>query len=802
MAAFLLQGDGMKRLLLVLAVAVFVGVSLHAAPVKVQAKDAPRRVTELATDWRFMRGDVASAEESAFDDGAWQRVSVPHDWSIAGPFDKENKSGGAGAFLPGGVSFYRRHVALAAGDAGKRVFVEFDGVMAHSKVWWNGRLLGERPNGYVSFGYEVTEGAKFGGDNVLVVRTDTSQQPASRWYEGAGIYRKVRLVVEEPVHVVRWGTYVTTPEVSAASAKVRFQVKVANESKKATSTQVEVRLIAPDGKVAATVSSPAQPVGAEAEGDFDVTALLHSPDRWDVGHPAMYRAEVRVVADGRTRDIDSVNFGVREFHFDAATGFWLNGKNFKLYGVCLHGDVGAFGIAVPAEVYRERLQALQKLGVNAVRAAHNPPSPEFLDVADKLGLLVMDEMFDMWSLAKNPYDYHLDFDAWHVRDTKDTAMRDRNHPSIILWSAGNEIRDTPKVDLAKAELKSIVDAFHEVDPSRPVTQALFRPNVSHDYDDGLADLLDVVGQNYREKEILAAYAQKPSRKIVGTENSHDRDQWLALRDHPEYSGQFIWSGTDYLGEARQWPGISRSTGLLDRTDWPHARGLERESWWSSKPVVHVVRRTKPTPKAPTDPGYELQQMGDAETVFADWTPESLAGHDERVEVYSNCKDVELWLNGVSLGSKPRNADDAPLAWNVAFAPGALRAGCGGSEKAEETLRTAGKAERVVLVPESSQVGDGFDDVVRVRAFIEDAVGVRVPRVGQELHFAVSGPGEIVAVDNGDNVSHESFQGAARAAFDGTAVVYVRASAKAGSFVVTASSEGLKSGEANLRAGGK
>ena len=289
----------------------------------------------------------------------------------------------------------------------------------------------------------------------------------------------------------------------------------------------------------------------------------------------MYRAEVRVVAGGKVRDIDTVNFGIREFHFDAATGFWLNGKNFKLYGACLHGDVGGLGIAVPAEAYRARLQALQALGVNAVRTAHGPPSPEFLEVADKLGMLVMDEMFDMWSIGKNPYDYHLDFDAWHVRDTKDTAMRDRNHPSIILWSAGNEIRDTPHADLAKAELASIVNVFHEVDPTRPVTQALFRPNVSHDYDDGLADLLDVVGQNYREKEILAAHAQKPSRKIVGTENTHDRDQWLAMRDHPEYSGQFIWSGADYLGEARVWPGISRSTGLLDRTDWPHARGLER-----------------------------------------------------------------------------------------------------------------------------------------------------------------------------------------------------------------------------------
>jgi beta-galactosidase len=797
LAAFLRAGDEMKRLLMTLTLMVVAVCGVAAAQ---GAEKASAHVTELATGWRFVQADVRGAELAGFDDSAWQSVSVPHDWSIAGPFDKENKSGGAGAFLPGGVSFYRLHIALPKTDAGKKIFVEFDGVMAHSKVWMNGKLLGERPNGYVSFGYEVTGAARFGADNVLVVRTDTSQQPASRWYEGAGIYRKVRLVVEEPVHVARWGAYVTTPEVSAASAKVHVQVKVENESATAAATLVTVRLVAPGGgKVVGHAESSVQTLAAGADGMFDVEAVVATPDRWDVGHPESYRAIVSVEHDGGVSDVDMVGFGIREFHFDAATGFWLNGKNFKLYGACLHGDVGAFGIAVPAEAYRARLKALQALGVNAVRTAHGPPSPEFLDLADSMGILVMDEMFDMWSLGKNTYDYHLDFDAWHVRDTKDTAMRDRNHPSIILWSSGNEIRDTPHVDLAKAELKSIVDAFHEMDPTRPVTQALFRPNVSHDYDDGLADMLDVVGQNYREKELLAAHAQKPSRKIVGTENSHDRDQWLALRDHPEFSGEFIWSGTDYLGEARIWPGISRSTGLLDRTDWPHGRGLERESWWSSKPVVHIVRRTRPTPKAPTDPGYELQQMGDAETVFADWTPESLAAHDENVEVYSNCPDVELWLNGTSLGSKARSADDAPRAWSVAFAPGVLRAVCGGAKKAEETLTTAGAAERIMLVPEASHVGDAFDDVVRVRAVVVDAKGVRVPRSRPELHFTVSGAGAIVAVDNGDLVSHESFQGRARAAFDGMAVAYVRATAKAGQMRVTASADGLKSGTALVNA---
>jgi beta-galactosidase len=364
---------------------------------------------------------------------------------------------------------------------------------------------------------------------------------------------------------------------------------------------------------------------------------------------------------------------------------------------------------------------------------------------------------------------------------------------VILWSAGNEIRDTPKAELAKQELGSILDAFHEVDPSRPVTQALFRPNVSHDYDDGLADMLDVVGQNYRTNEILAAHAQKPTRKIVGTENAYDRDQWLALRDHVFFSGEFLWAGADYLGEARTWPGISRSNGLLDRTNAAHVRGLERESWWSSKPVVHIARRTKPTPKAPTDPGYELQQMGDEETVFHDWTPELLGPHDENVEVYSNCASVELLLNGKSLGVQAIHEDASARTWTVAFAKGSLKAVCADAAKTSETLTTAGAPAKIVLKAASDHVGSGFDDVVQVRATVVDANGVRVPRASQELRFAVRGPGEIVAVDNGDLVSHEPFQGRLRAAYDGTAVMYVRGSGKAGQIRVTASADGLKAG---------
>ena len=302
---------------------------------------------------------------------------------------------------------------------------------------------------------------------------------------------------------------------------------------------------------------------------------------------------MKVIVAGSVVDEDAVPFGIREFRFDAATGFWLNGRNFKIKGVCLHHDGGAFGAAVPLRVWERRLEILKRLGVNAIRTAHNPPAPEFLDLTDRMGFLVMDEMFDSWTVAKNPYDYHRYFNEWSRIDTRDIVRRDRNHPSIIVYSAGNEIRDTPKAELAKTILRGLVDVFHENDPTRPVSQGLFRPNVSRDYDNGLADILDVVGQNYRENEILAAHRQKPTRKILGTENTHDRNAWLALRDNAPYAGQFLWSGIDYLGEARAWPGIGFPFGLLDRTGTPRPRAFERQSWWSDEPMVHITRRVAP-----------------------------------------------------------------------------------------------------------------------------------------------------------------------------------------------------------------
>lgn len=766
---------------------------------------ASRATTAFDSDWRFLKADASGAEAPAFDDSQWRALSLPHDWSIEGPFDQNSPTRGAGGFLPGGVGWYRKHFTLASADSGRRVFLEFDGVMANSEVWINGFSLGKRPYGYVSFRYELTGHLNFGASgNVVAVRADNSGQPASRWYSGAGIYRHVHLLVMDPVHLDQWATFVSTPKVSSGQATVHIQTAVVNQSDAARPVSIAVTILGPDGKSAGTTELAVQPVGAGESAAFAGDVQVMSPALWNLDRPALYRAVVRVMSGKSALDDETVAFGIREFHFDPATGFWLNGRNFKIKGVCLHADGGAMGAAVPVSIWERRLETLRSLGVNAIRTAHNPVAPEFLDLCDRMGFLVMDEMFDCWTVAKNRFDYHLYFRDWSKTDTRDTVRRDRNHPSIVLYSAGNEIHDTPNAELAKSILGGLVEVFHREDPTRPVTQALFRPNVSHDYDDGLADMLDVVGQNYRENEILAAHVQKPERKIIGTENQHGVEVWRALRDNPPYAGQFLWSGIDYLGESLRWPVISNPSGLLDRVGDVKPMGYQRQSWWWDKPMVRMVRRVAPQARGPVDPGYEANARRFLRTLYEDWTPANASAHEENVEVYSNCDEVELFLNGKSLGAKPLPADATPRSWRVPFESGTLRAlgRNGGKEAAADELRTAGEAARVVVTTDRTSLASNWDDVALVRATVVDSKGVTVPASEAKIVFAVSGPGAIAAVDNGDIGSIEPFQATERTVFDGRAIAIVRGSA-AGKITVKASSAGLAGGSVQLNVvGGK
>lgn len=764
-----------------------------------------RVIDSFDNDWLFFKGDTAQAKDPNFDDSSWRKLSVPHDWSIEGPFDAKNPTGGAGGFLPAGVGWYRKRFTLPAAFQNRSVYIEFDGVMANSDVWINGYHLGKRPYGYVSFGYELTGKLNFGNgkDNVIAVRADNSGQPASRWYTGAGIYRHVRLVITNPVHLEKWSAFVTTPKVSAAEAVIEVKGDVLNQSKTPRIVSMVVDLIDPNGKTVAKNQSnfsgslpPGQSISQKLE------MKVPNPKLWNVGEGLLYKVDIRIYSQGQKVDQEIVQFGIRSFEFVPATGFWLNGKNFKLKGACLHHDGSAFGAAVPLAVWEKRLNELRKLGVNAIRTAHNPPSPEFLDLTDRMGFIVMDELFDQWTLAKNPYDYHKDFNEWSKIDVRDTVRRDRNHPSVIIYSAGNEIRDTPNAELAKKILRGLVDTFHENDPTRPVTQALFRPNVSKDYDNGLADILDVVGQNYREKEILAAYKQKPSRKILGTENTHDLNQWLAMRDNPEYSGQFIWVGIDYLGESAAWPNYAYGKGLLDRTATPRPIGYQRQSWWSEKPMVYIARRVAPSEASPTDPGYEIAEQKRTQTLFGDWTPKNLNAHEENVEIYSNCEEVELFLNGKSLGSKTKPADDSPRIWKVDFETGTIKAvGInGGKIVAEYELRTAGKPAKIILSADKTKIANSWNDVVFVTATIVDGNGVAVPAANNLITFETKGSGFIAAVDSADNADHSPYQDTKRKAFQGKCLALIKANKGSGKITVSARSADLSSNTVTIGVG--
>ena len=770
------------------------------------AAAADARLTEnFDSNWLFLKADAPGAEQSNFNDTGWRKLDLPHDWSIEGPFSETNKTGGAGAFLPSGVAWYRKTFFLPKEFENRRLFIEFDGVMQNGDVWINGFHLGHRPFGYVSFSYELTGHLNFGGDNVLAVRTDTSQQSASRWYSGAGIYRHVRLVVTDPVHIEQWGVFVTTPQISETQATVRVQTSVTNESDSPRQISVMATVYgpphsAPDGSYACSGESQllSVPAGKSVDVSMDIK-IPWRPRLWDLEHPDLHTAWVRVRTLGKTLDEETVTFGIREAKFTSDTGFMLNGKKVVLYGVCLHHDGGAFGAAVPLAIWEQRLTELRKLGVNAIRTAHNPPAPEFLDLCDRMGFLVMDELFDCWTVAKNPYDYHLFFNDWSKIDAADTVRRDRNHPSVILYSAGNEIHDTPNAALANRILTGLVEVFHANDPSRPVTQALFRPNVSGDYTNGLADLLDVIGTNYRDNELLAAQRAKPSRKIIGTEQRHDRQTWLWLRDNPSHSGQFLWSGVDYLGESRRWPIVVAGSGLLDHTGAPKPMAFERQSWWSDKPMVFVARRTAATQTAPADPGFA--PLDRRQVLFADWTPTNLQAHAENVEVYSNCKEVELFLNGKSLGAKTINADASPRNWQVPFAPGKLKAVARNNGKvvATDELRTAGSPKKIVLSTDAKKLSPGWDNVAFVRAEIVDANGFEIPRADDLISFKISGPGIIAAVDSANNSSHEPFQATERRAFQGGCVAFVKATAAPGKIVLTATGPGLSAGSIAIKA---
>lgn len=751
------------------------------------AREQVRVINNFDKGWHFIMEDVKAAEEIKTDDGKWRKLDVPHDWSIEGTYDKANTSGRGGGYLPTGIGWYRKSFSLDQGQAGKQFTIQFDGVMANSDVWINGHHLGKRPFGYISFNYDLTKYLTFGKGktNLIAVRADNSLQPASRYYAGAGINRHVRLVMTDPVHIDNWGVYISTPEVNAQKAVVKVETNILNAATKTSGVIVETVIIDPAGKIVGS-SQAKLSIAAGKNGLVSQDITVNSPKLWDVENPALYQTLTRVKAGNIVIDDQVDTFGIRSFKFEPATGFWLNGNNLKLKGVCLHHDAGALGAAVPLSAWERRFKLLKEVGVNAIRVGHNPMSPDFLALCDRMGFLVMNETFDTWTASKNNGEkgYNLYFKDWWEKDTRDLVLRDRNHPSIVLYSVGNEIRDNLDSPEGFKKYKDLQDLIHQLSPGTPVTMALFRPSSSKVYTNGFAQTMDIVGQNYRETELVDFHEAHPETKALGTENGHTLATWLILRDKPYMAGQFLWTGFNYLGEA-DWPQIANNQGLFDHSGNWRPEGLQRQSWWSDKPVVHIVRRE--------------DNAGSGDWV-SNWTPTDFDTYDvAKVEVYSNCDEVELFLNNVSQGIKSKPANDSPRAWEVSFEKGVIRAvgKNNGKEVASEAHTTAGEPYQVILEAEQKSVSNDWNDVIYLHAKVVDEKGVLCPNASKMISFSVSPNADLVAVDNGNIMSHEQYKANSRLTFRGTCQAILRAKDRSGIIDIKASAAELKDGRITI-----
>jgi beta-galactosidase len=542
-------------------------------------------VSTFDDGWLFNKGDASGAEQTGFADTSWRSLTVPHDWSIEGPFDMNAATTGTGGYLPAGIGWYRKHFTLPSSLTGKRIFVEFDGVMAYADIYINGTKLGTRNNGYMSFRYEITAQAVIGGANVIAVRANNSSQPASRWYAGAGIYRHVRMIATDPVHVSQWATFVTTPTVSTASATVHVATTIQNQGTAAQSVTLQAVVTAPNGTALAPVTSAAQNVPAGMSVNFTVDVPVASPMLWSPTSPSMYTVTASVKAGTTTVDDDVVPFGIRTINYDPDNGFSLNGTATKLKGAGMHHDVSGLGSAVPMRAWQRRLAQMKQIGVNAIRTSHNPYSPEFLDLADRMGFLVMDEFFDAWNGHKVTGDFGgTTFTSSGTTDLTDTLKRDRNHPSIVLYSIGNEIRDALSTQLSTA--MSLTNICHMTDSTRPVTQALFRPKDNMYYPGNFVNVLDVFGANYRINEVAEACALTPHHAGIVTEGGTSTSDWSMITGNNQLTGEFIWTAFDYLGEADgMWPTVGSSTGIMDRLGTHKSGADSYQRLWSSNPVT-------------------------------------------------------------------------------------------------------------------------------------------------------------------------------------------------------------------------
>jgi hypothetical protein len=794
---------------------IFLAAIVIAATTLVHAETAPRLRESFDFDWRFHFGDLPEASAPEYLDISWRQLDVPHDFSIEGEFAPTNASGTA--FLPGGIAWYRKSFSVPADWKNKIVEIDFDGVSMNGEVWINGHSLGKRPYAYSSFAYELTPYLKPGATNLIAVRVDHSQIADSRYYVGSGIYRHVWLTATEPIHIARHGVYVTTPQVSSENATVEIQTRVQNQTPDAREIEVLTRLLDPRGKVVRQVSSKAR-VAAISDQTMTQPADIAHPKLWSPDTPALYRAVTTIRIAGKTIDSLETTFGVRSIRFDAQTGFFLNGEPMKFKGICMHHDAGALGAAVPDAVLERRLRLAKEIGCNAFRTSHNPMAPELYDLCDRLGIMVMDEAFDEWTGAKNKWiqgrnngaashlGYSAFFDEWSDADLREMVLRDRNHPSIILWSIGNEVdfqndpfsyptdgrnyhTNKPSAEILARTAPRLIKIVHECDPTRPVTAAL--ANLPASNATGLADLLDVVGYNYQVEQYTNDFARYPNRKIVGSENGFGLE-YYEITKNPRTTGQFLWVGFDFLGESDRWPSRGSASGLFDACGFLKPRAFIRAALWSEQPVVYMAVRGQAG-------GFRGGRFGGAVESHWNWQNDSRA--ELPVEVYSNCKTVELFLNGKSLGFKSTaESRNGIFRWSVPFKSGELKAiGTANGKTVQSRLISAGSAARIELVPDKTKLTASGEDVSQIELRLVDKNGVLVPNGNTLCSVNVNGSGRLLSLDNGDQRDMTPLKQPSRKLNQSRAFMVVESLRQPGPITVTVSAEGLPETRLKLRA---
>jgi len=770
-------------------------------------------------DWKFLLGDPAGAESASYDAAAWRTVELPHDWSIEGRIDPKNPMGGSGGFFPAGVGWYRCEFAVPATWSAKRVSVEFEGVYMNATVYINGHDLGTHPYGYTTFLHDLTQHLKpGGGNNVLAVRVDQSKHQNSRWYAGSGIYRHVWLHATGPVHVASWGTCVTTAEVGADRATVSVKTRIVNESGKPSNLALQTVLYTSSGVAAGrSNSNAAVNPGDSVEVSQDIS--VSKPALWTPDSPNLYRAVMRVMQEGKAVDEVSTPFGIRSIEWSAEKGFLLNGKPAKMTGGCVHHDNGPLGAAAFDRAEERRVELLKESGFNAIRTAHNPPSPAFLDACDRLGMLVMDESFDCWSKGKNPFDYNVAFHDWWRRDIDAMVLRDRNHPSVVMWSIGNEIPERGE-PLGAQEAKMVADYVRSLDRTRPVTSALNFIAGKWNDTDGYYSALDIGGYNYNLNNHVEDHRREPSRVMACTESFAQStfDYWDMADRFPYIVGDFVWTAIDYLGESglgrwyyrdpkdtsregygAPYPCHGADCGDIDlcgnRKAIAHYRNI---AWNRGEKLFLGVRQTPPEGKE-----LRVTRWG-VWPVYASWTWPGMEGKPLEVEIYSRGEMVRLYLGDQLIGEKPTTrAEKFKASFSVPYAPGVLRAAAiqEGKVIAESALRTAGEPARVRLTADRVSLKANGQDLSFVVVEAIDANGQPHPNAEHQVTFSLKGSGAIAAVGNADMWSEEPYQGNQRRLFHGKALVVVRSSRKPGALTLTASAPGLESSTIRIESRG-